>query len=423
MNPEKHLVEHERFEDLCMLSTAGELTPREGEELQRHVASCSSCREALSECRQFVNAGMAYLASEFVEPDGEHQLPWAQADAKRELFSRLKARKTVTLALPSPWHGPRIKWIGLVAALILALGLLPAAYRSGERKGGHQASVAVAENHSLSERLQSLTAEKIALDNKLQAQANSLAELAAKLRQQTEDLAKLRDLDKTLQIQTDSLAAENHQQSLTVDSLSGERDSLAQKLQDARQSLHDSQSELASVHEQRQRDLLHSASLETEIRALAARMKDQDTTVAEQENFLASDRDIRELMGARDLYIADVFDVDGNGTKKPYGRVFYTKNKSLIFYAFDLDQQPRMRNAAIFQAWGRHGVADKLPLNMGIFYLDNEANRRWILKFDDPEKLAQIDAVFVTVEPHGGSKRPSGRQLLFASLRSMANHP
>jgi hypothetical protein len=45
------------------------------------------------------------------------------------------------------------------------------------------------------------------------------------------------------------------------------------------------------------------------------------------------------------------------------------------------------------------------------------------LKFDDPEKLAQIDSVFVTVEPHGGSKKPSGKQLLYASLRTQPNHP
>ena len=49
-------------------------------------------------------------------------------------------------------------------------------------------------------------------------------------------------------------------------------------------------------------------------------------------------------MGARDLYIAEVYDVGGNGaTKKPYGRVFYTKGKSLIFYAYDLDQQAGVR--------------------------------------------------------------------------------
>jgi hypothetical protein len=60
---------------------------------------------------------------------------------------------------------------------------------------------------------------------------------------------------------------------------------------------------------------------------------------------------------------------------------------------------------------------------MGIFYLDNEANRRWVLKFDNPEKLAQINAVFVTVEPNGGSHKPAGKQLLYASLRSLPNHP
>ena len=61
---------------------------------------------------------------------------------------------------------------------------------------------------------------------------------------------------------------------------------------------------------------------------------------------------------------------------------------------------------------------------MGIFYLDSAANKRWVLKFDNPDALAKIDAVFVTIEPRGGSEKPSGKQLLFASLRNVAsNHP
>ena len=59
-------------------------------------------------------------------------------------------------------------------------------------------------------------------------------------------------------------------------------------------------------------------------------------------------------MGARKLYIADVFDVDsGSRTRKPFGRVFYTQNKSLIFYAFDLDHEPGVKNASTFQVWGQ----------------------------------------------------------------------
>ena len=65
----------------------------------------------------------------------------------------------------------------------------------------------------------------------------------------------------------------------------------------------------------------------------------------------------------------------------------------------------------------------KQALNLGIFYEDNASKKRWVLKLDDPKTLAQIDAVFVTVEPHGGSDKPSGKPLLFAYLRVNPNHP
>ena len=129
-------------------------------------------------------------------------------------------------------------------------------------------------------------------------------------------------------------------------------------------------------------------------------------------------------MGARKLYIADVFDVDsGSRMRKPFGRVFYTQGKSLIFYAFDLDRQPGLNNASTFQAWGRKETHRAQPLNLGILYMDSESSRRWVLRFDDPEQLAEIDAVFVTVEPHGGSQKPTGKPLLYALLRKEANHP
>ena len=147
----------------------------------------------------------------------------------------------------------------------------------------------------------------------------------------------------------------------------------------------------------------------------------------DDETYLASDRDIRELMGARKLYIADVFDVDsGSRTRKPFGRVFYTQNKSLIFYAFDLDRQPGVKNASAFQVWGqRDGESgEKIhATNLGILYMDSESNRRWVLRLDDPKELSELDAVFVTVEPQGGSQKPTGKPFLYALLRREANHP
>jgi hypothetical protein len=172
---------------------------------------------------------------------------------------------------------------------------------------------------------------------------------------------------------------------------------------------------------------LHTASLQTELNELASATHEQERRLQDDEQYLTSDRDIRELMGARKLYIADVFDVDSvSRTRKAFGRVFYTQNKSLVFYAFDLDHQPGVKNASVFQVWGQKDSepsGGSHPMNLGILYMDSETNRRWVLRSDDPKQLAEIDAVFVTVEPHGGSQKPTGKPLLYALLRKEANHP
>jgi hypothetical protein len=167
--------------------------------------------------------------------------------------------------------------------------------------------------------------------------------------------------------------------------------------------------------------------MEAQVADLSSINEEQIARLAKDEKYLESDRDIRDLMSARNLYIADVFDVDSSSqTRRPFGRVFYTRGKSLIFYAFDLDRTPTVKKSSAFQVWGQK---DKVsgervkPRNLGILYLDSESNRRWILKSDDPATLEGIDAVFVTVEPHGGSPEPTGKPFLYALLRKPPNHP
>jgi hypothetical protein len=153
-------------------------------------------------------------------------------------------------------------------------------------------------------------------------------------------------------------------------------------------------------------------------------LQERNKTIANQQDWLAHDRDIRELMGSRNLYIAEVYDVGKTGqTCKPFGRVFYTKGKSLIFYAYDLDQQPSVEKAASFQVWGREGTNQSKTVSLGVFYEDSVANKRWVLKSGDTKSLEHIDAVFVTIEPNGGSQKPSGHPLLFANLNTAPNHP
>ena len=55
------------------------------------------------------------------------------------------------------------------------------------------------------------------------------------------------------------------------------------------------------------------SNLQAQIASLSAELMQSKAEGDRQGEYLASDRDVRELMGARQLYIADVFDVDPHG--------------------------------------------------------------------------------------------------------------
>jgi hypothetical protein len=119
-----------------------------------------------------------------------------------------------------------------------------------------------------------------------------------------------------------------------------------------------------------------------------------------------------------------VYDVDARGKRrKSFGRVFFTEGKSLIFYAFDLSTAKAASGERSYQAWGYQQAARKTTQSLGILYLDDQSQNRWVLKFDNPAVLAEIDAVFITVEPPGGSQKPTGQKLLYAYLGGGVNHP
>jgi len=206
--------------------------------------------------------------------------------------------------------------------------------------------------------------------------------------------------------------------------LSQQKTELAQKLELAQNNSNSLEQKLDSLAQQSTQDAALAKASEARVHDLTRELQEQQATLEQRDELLSHDRDIRELMGARDLYIAEIYDVAGTGeTKKPYGRVFYTRGKSLVFYAYDLDQQAALKAASTFQAWGRRGPDRQQALNLGVFYEDSATRKRWILKCDDAKTLAQIDAVFVTVEPNGGSHKPSNKTLLFASLKIDPNHP
>jgi uncharacterized protein YdcH (DUF465 family) len=263
-------------------------------------------------------------------------------------------------------------------------------------------------------------------DDLIASQKVQLSGLQNQVTSEQQEVNRLRSALRASDARFASLSAASGERDKEYARLSEERDRLTNQLQEAERSYQAAQAELTSMRAERDRVLLRTTSLESKVEDLTAAARDQDRRLKDSEQYLASDRDIRELMGARKLYIADVFDVDsGSRTRKPFGRVFYTESKSLIFYAFDLDRQPGVQNASSFQVWGgKDGWSrENRATNLGILYMDSESNRRWVLRLQDPKQLAEIDAVFVTVEPHGGSQKPTGKPFLYALLRREANHP
>jgi hypothetical protein len=433
---------HDPFREWCALATTGTLTDREWSELKSHLSQCQECSELLQKYREIARSGMPLLISEESVGDHDGQESWTPELAKNELFARIARGEQVgwTRDAAVPAHtGRRGFWtrfqipnwhVGLryVLSFALVAVVIGSVYRFGISKGQRlvrsDVQSSVTEASVLQQQMEELKQQKASLDEQVSTRDSQIDALAKQVEISDSDLAKWKAQQKQAESDLQQQSAQLSEARSQNTSVAAERDAIAGRLQDAETSLASLKLTLNDLREDRTNDLLHTASLEDRITELSSRLKNENTLSPEDAQLMASDRDIRELMGARDLYIADVFDVDPNGrTEKSFGRVFYTRGKSLVFYAFDLDKQRGVRNASAFQAWGRRGLHDVRPVNMGIFYLDNETNRRWVLKFDDPDTLAKIDTVFVTVEPKGGSQEPRGKPFLVASLTSQPNHP
>ena len=424
--------DHERFKELGALANSGVLTSSERAELRGHLQICQACSEV---CRQYLilaSEGMPLLAARY--SDQEERRNWADTSTWKKLCAHIQAREQQLASEPAN----RLKVSGqpnllrgipvnLLARAVLAACLVAAVGLVAYRMGMHAQAEAKPPQTSLEDRVRSLAAEKKKavdeLNELLATQTKQLFELQESDSQKERELNKLRSALPALNERASELAAANDATNQQLHTLSPQRDALLTQLRDTEQAYKTIQAELANLRSERDKAFLRSASLESKIAEFETTIQAQERRLRDDEQFLASDRDVRELMGARKLYIADVFDVDSSSrTKKPFGRIFYTQGKSLIFYAFDLDRQPNLKDTSAFQVWGRIEPDHGDPLNLGILYIDNESNHRWALRFDDPEKMAEIDAMFVTVEPHGGSLKPTGKPFLYALLRNEANH-
>jgi hypothetical protein len=436
---------HEEFLELCAAATAGELSADEQARLDSHLAKCTECRKAMSEFDTATRKTLSSLAQELPPTESAASDSWSVEEAESRFFKRLDREQKQTQRptptedqpegslqgrrfayRPSQIHWREV-WMTFAAAVLLAVALGITAYRSRIRRGADATRTVPVMPKESTGALEAQASDAGYARAQLEAKLAENSRVIDDLKHQLAEQIKIVNLLKA-EGEAQTKPSGNTEQVATQASQGKTKQD--DELVTAKAKLEEFQKTLEAATAQRDENARQAASLEAKVNELTQLVKvreqaldQRDTEVARGQELLEHDRDIRELMGARELYMADVHDVSGKGTAKTYGRVFYTKGKSLIFYAFDLDAQPGLQNARSFQAWGRKGPDKEQARNLGIFYEDNASKKRWVLKADDPKSLEDIDAVFVTMEPHGGSQHPSGKQLLFASLRISPNHP
>ncbi len=411
------MAPHEEFLELCAAATAGELTSDEQQRLDAHLEICLVCRQTMQEYEIAAQQGATALASHFTPEEADTDPSYSVTQAEKAFLKRLSAE---TNSPEAAKRGQRFRyrpsavywremWMPLAAVVLFAWALAVTAYRTGVKRGtdsARTANVPATESTSLEEQVSDLGHERIQLLTKLAEEDRTIADLKRQLSAEEAVITALKAKPVAGQH-----PANEHELADQSSEIASERD---QELATARAKLIELQKTIDTLAGQRD-ELVRDREREVE------RKEDQ---VAKDQDLLEHDRDIRELIGARDLYIAEIHDVSGNGeTNKTYGRIFYTRGKRLVFYAYDLNAQHGIQEASTFQAWGRRGPNKQQTLNLGVFYEDNASKKRWVLRTDNPKSLEDIDAVFVTIEPNGGSQHPSGKQLLFAYLRISPNHP
>jgi hypothetical protein len=405
---------HDEFVSLCALFPSGELTEEEWALLQVHLDYCDSCRIVFEECQHLIGKVMPVMAAiAYLDSDPATETSSFSLDgAEQRLMNQLSSRPADP---PSP-HRPKTRW--QIPALILAACAL-----------GVSGLIGFHFVRSMEE-LKPQMARPIAVDRTppTPTPGNPGADLRPALERTLEQVRKL-------QQQLSAAEQRDRQSSLTVarikqqlkaeqgerNAISDQNDRLRQQLAAEQQQTHSLRANSAAAGGIAEFETAQTSDLEAKVHELTADLDEKDRMLALDQDFLDHNREIRDLIAARNLYIADIFDVKQNGkTAKPFGRLFYTKDKSLVFYGYDLDKQSGLKQPVQFQAWGSGD--DKQNVSLGVFSQDG-TQKCWVLRYNDTETLSRLNKVFVTAEPKGGSAEPTGKQILMAYLQVQPNHP
>jgi hypothetical protein len=415
------------FEEMRAPAATGQLSPDEYQQMAKHAENCPSCQAARQEFLQFLqklpadegDRGNSALLHH-IEKGGLRQRFLERTRAEGINFSEDVQNRHDNWGWEFPLLVAVSRWAAVGA--ILAMIIVMIGY-FGVQKG---------KKHSLDAVPQSPPERALNLQNRTsngleakfsELQTRSAASQKAIIELQGENallLTRIGTLEKDLV--TSQAEKRGLQQSLAH--LSDVNSQLASQNDHDAQLQTRTEAEIEEMRARRTRMEADIAAQRAEVDTLSQQLKLKTAAVDRENELLAAGRDITDLMGARNLHIIDVRDANGIGkNNKAFGRIFYTEGKSLIFYAFDLDERKLANANYSLAVWGERLGEPTSIRSLGILYSDDKYQKRWALKVDDPQQVAEIDSVFVTLESHEGSNKPRGQKILFAFLGGKANHP
>jgi anti-sigma-K factor RskA len=407
------MQKHEHFEELCALVPIGQLTAAEYEELAEHLKTCANC------CHATEDFALILDQLPVCETDvDEKTLASLQRESYRDRFLKRASEEGIPFSeeLVHPrshsrsWYksGHRTSSFLRFAAAATVAVVLVVSYENLRQAPPNQLPVTAQGNQPTpiapqkSELIAQLQASIEVLENRTETQRQVIASLQNRLRN------------------SEINSANASAQLVDAKERLGE---LQARLEDADKSLAATRTELGSIRSAKDEEVAALVEQQFKLSELSDQLKNERAAAERERQLSQVVGDARDLMGARNLHIIDVSDVDGDGkAKKSFGRVFLTEGKSLIFYAFDLGNKGNAAKVS-FQAWGQWEGQNRVAKNLGVFRIDDSAQRRWVVKVDNPEKLKNINTLFVTVEPLGGTMRPTGKRLLYAYFGLQPNHP
>lgn len=398
------IPEHEHYEALCALAAGGLLDRVDFVDFHAHMKECSQCRTDYQELS-------ALVTRELPQARGPVQQKLAEMRMKPLPYSRqrfLRRARGEGISFSSDvdtserdnrsYFRPVAMLLPVSALVVVVITLALSHFRHlPEATPANATTKHIAdlerENAMLSATLSRLTGS-ISAD---QRQINNLRAQAASERLRHSKGPERGQTGQSFQRTVDVVDEARNQDKLSAEAKGEAAHSTPVRFNDR-----------AIVEQQ-----IRIADLTNKLRIVSA-------TLDQERQLVAAGNDVRELMASRKLHVIDVHDSDANGNPGPaFGRVFLTENKSLTFYAFDLDGGANVKRN--FEVWAVPEAGKNLPRSLGFLHTDPKAQGRWVLKVENPELVKQISSVFVTVEAATGAKQPGGQKMLYAYLGD-ANH-